>query len=121
MRADKRIVILVVGGGRVIHFSLHIPGSKENVSYANRLKGDYNPVIETVTITQAPLGCVNRKTLPRPKMGQKPTRLLCVVWAPHQGGRPDGQQSLGEKEATILWGEGRQAGFSTIFRYWKSS
>lgn len=111
-----------MGGGRgVIYFSLDIPGHKETVSYANRWKGDHNSEIETVTITQAPLGYVNRKTLPRPKMGQKPTRLLCVVWAPHQGDRPDGQQSLGEKEAGILWGEGRQAGFNTIFRYQKSS
>lgn len=56
VRADKMIVVLVVGGGGVIYFSLDIPGSTENVSFTNRLKGDYNPVIETVAITQAHLG-----------------------------------------------------------------
>lgn len=71
----------------VIYFALDIRGSKDYISYVTCLKGDHDPMMETVTNTQAPLGCVNRKTLTGSKMGQ----------------------SLGEKEAGILLG-GRQAG-----------
>lgn len=54
----KDTVILV----EMLYFALAIQGIKKNISYANRLKVDNNPVVETVTNTQAPPGYVNRKT-----------------------------------------------------------
>lgn len=92
-------------------------------------------MIETVTNMQTPIGCMNRKVIFLPwvqerlSLNQRWIRNLldlCVwLWAPHQGGRHlerewgvggslqgnelARQQSLGENEAGILWGE-REAG-----------
>lgn len=121
---------LVVG---VIYFALDTPEGKENISYASGLKGDPNAMIETATTTQAPLRCVNRLSLNSrwSEMYQTPvsacglrtgeTGTYRVVRGSLEGNELARQQSLGEKEARILPGGRRRAGFNTAFGCGESS